>query len=99
MPFPSPPEFVSSPSNQTNLLGTTAQFSSVVSGDPPIALQWYFNGVPLTDDGRHLGSTNTNVSISGILESDAGNYAVVASNSFGVRTSAVAHPTKLSGED
>ena len=85
-----PPVFTQSSSNQTNLTGTTAQFTATVSGDQPIGLQWWFNGNVISDDARHSGSTTTNLTISGIVESDAGNYTMVASNIFGVGTSAVA---------
>ena len=90
-----PPQITHGPASQTNLSGTTAQFTVTVSGDQPLNFQWFFNGNLLTDDLRHSGSTTTNLTITGIVDSDGGNYTVVASNSFGVRTSAVATLTVL----
>ena len=86
----SPPNIDHEPVSQTNLTGTSAQFAVSVSGGQPMEFQWYFNGSPLADDSRHSGSTTTNLALSGIIESDAGSYFVVASNLFGTRTSLVA---------
>ncbi|MFO1513329.1 MAG: immunoglobulin domain-containing protein, partial [Verrucomicrobiota bacterium] len=91
-----PPAFAQSPSSQTNLAGTTAQFSASVNSDAPIALQWLLNGSPLVNDARHFGATTTNLTVSSVADLDEGGYALVASNAFGVVTSAVAGLTVLS---
>jgi len=90
-----PPQITQGPASQTNLIGTSAQFSVAVSGEQPLNLQWYFDGNLLTDDARHTGATTTNLALSGIIEGDAGSYTLVASNIFGVLTSAVATLTVL----
>ena len=65
------------PVSLTNNLGDTVTFSCTVTGTAPIALQWLFNGNPLTNQyGTNL--TLTNVQIAGI-----GGYALSAANAFG----------------
>jgi hypothetical protein len=89
-----PPAIVQGPTNLTRTLGSTAQFSAIVSGTP-LTFQWLQGGVPLANDARHAGTTSTNLTISGVTNSDAGDYAIVAANPFGVVTSAVATLTVL----
>ncbi len=72
-----PPTVTVQPVSLTNNLGDTATFSCTVTGTAPIALQWLFNGNPLTNQyGTNL--TLTNVQIAGI-----GGYALSAANAFG----------------
>jgi hypothetical protein len=61
-----------------------------VNGQPPLAFQWLKDGVPIQNDGHFSGSQTTNLIATGIKLSDAGGYQVVASNAFGMVTSAVA---------
>ncbi|HEX5218114.1 MAG TPA: immunoglobulin domain-containing protein [Verrucomicrobiae bacterium] len=91
-----PPSVTQSPSSQTNLAGTTAQFLAQVIGDAPMGFQWFFNGFPLVNDPRHSGVTTTNLNVSSVAEIDEGSYVLVASNAMGVVTSAVATLTVLS---
>lgn len=60
------------------------------TGSPPFSFIWLQNGVPLSDNGHFSGSQTTNLAAVGVSLSDAGNYQVAVSNSFGMVTSAVA---------
>ncbi|MEY4918309.1 MAG: hypothetical protein RL616_2222, partial [Verrucomicrobiota bacterium] len=85
-----PPAFDVSPTNIAVIVSSNGQFSATVSGTQPIALQWYFNSVPLADGGRISGVTNAALNIANVNTNDGGNYFVVASNFVGVTTSSVA---------
>jgi hypothetical protein len=76
--------------------GTSATFSVVASGTPPIGYQWQkgasANGpfANLTDNARVSGSVSNALSISGLGLADAGYYQVVLTSSYGAVTSSVA---------
>ena len=83
------------PLSQTLLAGQTVQFN--VAAVSPFALgdRWYLNGTPLADGGRVSGSTTTNLTITGLQPSDAGNYQVVVTNTASSVTSVVAALTVI----
>ena len=83
------PWFLVSPTNLTVLAGSSFSLTVSVLGDPP-AYQWWFNGAPLTDGGRIVGSGSNSLTVSLSQTNDSGSYWVTASNSFGMATSAVA---------
>ncbi len=83
------------PSNQAALINSNASFTATVTGTSPLTYQWYFNGIPLTDDGRLSGCTTTNLTIANVQTNDAGAYQLVATNSYGMATSASATLTVL----
>lgn len=78
------------PSNLAVSLGNDAVFNVVVTGDPAPGVQWLFNGMPLTEGGKYVGTTQTALTIIGAQTNDAGNYQLVATNIYGVTTSSVA---------
>jgi alpha-tubulin suppressor-like RCC1 family protein len=90
-----PPSFGPPLASQTKVLGGTVAFSSPAAGSLPISYQWYFEGTPLTDNGRVTGSTNDTLNITSLQTNDAGHYWLVASNEVGVTTGAVATLTVL----
>lgn len=90
-----PPEFVVQPNDLAILIHSNATFAPTVLGAQPISYQWYFNDLPLADDGRIVGATNVSLNISNLLASDDGNYQLIASNFLGMATSAVVHLTVL----
>jgi hypothetical protein len=89
------PGFIGQPANQAVLVGGTASFSAVAVGIGTLGYQWYFNGAPLTDDGRVSGSTTTNLTISNVQSNNAGSYVLVATNNFGPVASQAAILTPL----
>jgi len=76
-----PPTISMQPTNQTALVGDTAIFSVTAGGFSPLSYQWKFNGTNL-----HW-ATNTSLTLSNVQVSQAGNYAVQVTNTFGSITS------------
>ncbi len=72
---PTAPVIVSQPANQTVTVGGTAAFSVVANGTAPLSYQWSLNGTNIA------GATNTALSLGNVQLSQAGNYAVLVSNS------------------
>ena len=91
-----PPVIISQPQSLTVTNGSAASFSVVASGTAPLGYQWQKNGTALTDGGLLSGSATTNLMLSVTAAKDAGNYAVVVTNSWGSVTSSVAVLTVLS---
>ena len=77
-----PPQITSPPVNLTTPAGATATFSVGVTGTQPLAYQWAFGGAALA------GATNSGLVVPSVTLSNAGDYLVVITNSYG-STSAV----------
>jgi len=78
------PYFVSQPVNDLAVdTGTNIDFSAVGGGKSPLYYQWLFNGAKIP------GATNGALAIAHVQTTNAGNYAVVVTNSFGSTTSSV----------
>jgi hypothetical protein len=77
------------PVSTTNNVPTNpVTFSVAAMGTPPLSYQWY-RGNP--GSGLLLGgSTSTNLTLTSVQLSHAGNYYVVVTNDFGATTSSVA---------
>ena len=78
------PFLTEQPQDATVLCGEGTEFHAGADGTKPLGFQWLFNDVPIA------GATGTNLVLSTIAASQAGHYAVVVTNAFGVSTSAVA---------
>src|SRR5262249_36168496 len=78
------PYFTSEPSDLTVLWGDYVTFYAFAAAGPTPHLRWLFNGTPIP------GATDNYYVIPSVVPTQAGNYSVVASNSVGVATSAVA---------
>ena len=77
-----PPTITTNPiANQTNVIGTTANFSVVATGTAPLSYQWRFNGTNLSN------ATNSAYSKPNVQTNDAGPYTVVVTNIAGAVTS------------
>ncbi len=61
----------------TKNAGEAASFNCVVTGTPPLSLQWTLNGYPLA------GQTNSSLTLPGVQAGSIGYYALVATNIFG----------------
>jgi hypothetical protein len=72
------------PLNLTVLAGSNALLSANAAGLPPLVYQWQNN------NGDIAGATNAILTLSNIQPTNAGNYFVVVTNSFGSVTSALA---------
>jgi len=86
--YPSP--LIATP--QIILTGNPFGFAvnAIVGGATPMAVMWLQDGVALQDNGDYLNTQTTNLIVTVLSVADAGNYQLVASNAFGVVTSAVA---------
>ncbi len=78
------PSIITQPAGQTVFAGSSATFTVIAAGSPPLGYQWRKGGVAL------LGSTNPILELSNTTTNDSGAYDVVISNSFGAVTSQVA---------
>lgn len=78
-----PPVIVTQPVSRTNVVGTSASFNVVATGNV-LRYQWQFNGTNLTN------ATNTTYSLTSVQAAHAGNYTVVISSATASVTSAVA---------
>jgi invasion protein IalB len=78
------PDITSSPANQSVVSGTTVTFSATATGTPPVTYQWQFDGTNIA------GATNTSLTITDALISNAGSYSMVASSPYGSATSSAA---------
>src|SRR5205807_5148624 len=77
-----PPQITQQPADQYAFEGMTSRFSVVVvTGTPPVYLQWY-KGPTLLPNQTNLMLTLTNIHFS-----DAGSYFVQVTNSVGTATS------------
>ena len=93
----SAPVITNQPASVTNTYGSTATFSAVALGAPPMYYQWFSNGVAIAPQTLisyatpNLSFVATNFSESQVTGSNYfANYQVVISNSVGVVTSVVA---------
>jgi hypothetical protein len=78
------------PRSQTVSLGSTADFSVVANGPPPLGYQWFFNVTNAIPGGATSVLELTNVQFS-----QAGTYKVLVTNAFGNVTSAAVRLTVL----
>lgn len=76
-----PPVFTVHPVSQTNLAGGAVTFSGVVTGSPPLTLQWLKDGVPLP------GRTNATLTLTNLQPQQIGWYHLTAASAFGSATS------------
>jgi hypothetical protein len=71
--------------------GTAVSFAPTTSGGHPLTYLWFFNGTLLPSaTGNALALTSAKVS-------DAGNYQLIITNTYGAATSTVAQLTVVSG--
>lgn len=82
---PVAPYFTVQPTGGTLAIGNTKTFSATAGGSLPISYQWQLNGTTITN------ATQNTFTVSNLTLNDAGSYTVVASNSVGTTTSAVAN--------
>ena len=89
-PSPTFPVITLQPWSQVKGLGQTATLLVAASGNNPLSYQWRKNGTNLSNAANITGVTTTNLTLTGLLAGDAGNYSVVITNTSGAATSAVA---------
>ncbi len=89
---PTAPLFTLQPQSQTVYQGNNAAFTANAIGRTALTYQWRFNTANIS------GATNSSYTRAGAQTTNAGNYTVVATNSFGSATSLVAVLTVLTSE-
>jgi hypothetical protein len=72
------PVIISQPTNQTVGVGGAGIFNVMVSGAAPLSYQWNHNGTNI------LGATNATLTLTNVQFSQAGNYAVLVTNAYGL---------------
>ncbi len=78
------PVFVLNPQSIVAPANTATSLTAFATSPLPVSYQWYFENSPIA------GATDTNLPLPSLNVSDVGSYFVVASNSVGMTTSAVA---------
>jgi hypothetical protein len=78
-----PPSIVWMTPNLVRPAYSSASFTVIAGGTPPFTYQWYRNGALLSNNGHYAGVTGPTLTINPPLNSDAGTYTVVISNSCG----------------
>ena len=81
------PAITNQPAATVANTGTTAGFSVGATGSGTLAYQWRINGTNLT------GATLSTLSLTNVQLTNAGNYTVVVTNSYGSVTSSIASLT------
>jgi subtilase family serine protease len=76
-----PPTITAQPQSQAVPAGNPVTFSIVAGSSVPPSYQWQFNGANISD------ATNATYTIPFVVQSNAGNYAVVVANALGSVTS------------
>jgi uncharacterized lipoprotein YddW (UPF0748 family) len=71
------PVITGQPQNQTVVISNSATFSVTAAGSAPLSYYWRFNGVAISGAGANSLTLNP------AQYSNAGNYSVTVSNSFG----------------
>jgi|GEM_PF-266514 len=72
-----PPAITSELKTQTVVEGGNLTFTASVTGSPPLAYQWAFNGVPIASQ------TNNTLSLANVGFDNAGTYTLTVSNEVG----------------
>ena len=81
---PAAPAFTTQPASQVGTAGNSITFTAAASGTPTPTYQWQKDGVNIS------GATSSSLTIASLISTDAGNYAVIATNSLGSVTSSQA---------
>ena len=79
-----PPYILTQPQSLSQVYGSNATFTVSATGTPTLGYQWLFNGT------RIPGASLTNYAIAAVQSSNAGNYSVIITNTYGSVTSSVA---------
>ena len=78
------------PISQTVTQGSTVVFTASAIGTQPITYKWHYNGNVLTNNSSITGATSTTLTLTGVQQSNAGNYVLEASNIVGSVSTTVA---------
>ncbi len=79
------PTITNQPATQSFYVGQSATFTAAASGTAPLSYQWRFN-----TSNSPANLTNSSLTLTNLQTTNAGNYTLVVTNSYGADTSAVA---------
>lgn len=85
-----PPSITGQPVSLTLPPGADAVFHVSATGSSPLSYQWQKDGQNLANAGRVSGASASDLTVTGIQASDAGNYRCVVANSVGSTNSSYA---------
>jgi Immunoglobulin I-set domain/Immunoglobulin domain len=74
---------VLSPQSRNDYASSLATFTAMAFGPEPLSYQWQKNGVNLAEGARVSGTTNSTLTIAGVLDEDAADYRAVATGASG----------------
>jgi uncharacterized delta-60 repeat protein len=81
------PAIVTQPDSAAKPAGAYVAFRVLAGGTPPLAYQWFKDGVMLSDVANISGAQSPVLTLTNVLGADAGGYFVTISNVFGSVTS------------
>lgn len=79
-----PPHGVVAPGSQDVCVGAVVTMTATTTGTGPLTYTWRFGRTSLEDDGRITGSRSSQVTLNGVLPTDAGSYVCFATNWCGL---------------
>ena len=91
MASPTVPFIITQPASLRLYTGQSAQFSVAARSKANMAYQWRKSGSNLSDGGNISGTQTNTLTITNLALTDARDYSVMVSSSFGSITSQVAH--------
>ncbi|HZQ48434.1 MAG TPA: LamG-like jellyroll fold domain-containing protein, partial [Verrucomicrobiae bacterium] len=80
-PVPTPPSITTQPQSQTVATAGTAFFTVSVVGSFPLGYQWSYNTSNIP------GATNSSLTLTNVQQAQAGSYAVLVTNAYGMTNS------------
>jgi hypothetical protein len=83
------PGLLVSPVSQTIVEGQSVSFTAVAAGETPLTYRWQRAGTNLVDGGNVSGATTTNLTLANVTVTDAGTYAIEATDTAGVTNTPV----------
>ena len=87
-PVTNPPSVLVAPVDLAVALDGHATLSVLAGGSLPLKYQWRKNGFDLSDGPRICGAQAPSLTLSNVVEADAGVYSVAVSNAFGATQAA-----------
>jgi len=84
------PAITVQPANIAAIVGSNATFSVTATGTATLKYQWWFNATNLL-----AGATSASLTLTNVQTTNAGNYSVVVTNSYGSVTSSAAALTVI----
>lgn len=85
-----PPTLSGQPVGLTAMQGGYCSFKVTATGTDPLKYLWYYGTTNVGSTNSIPGATNATLNLTNLVATNAGNYFVTVTNSFGAKTSAVA---------